>query len=691
MDFLVQTGRISESLAKELTKYNDYIPFYRKDANGDVVLDIGGAPRVRVGNLKDQPYLHELAGDDQRIVDIYTGALQNTSLLIDMALGNLATRNTAFSLNELGLVKPRMKDGKPVPGTYIRKGTGPASDKVIRFYVKPVDENDDGRRYVEVDTDTVGVPAEFVVQGLSGVNTSIPTAVKIMGAPARLLRTWVTRSPVYAARQIIRDPFVAVMASGVDTAPVLSSLREIAKTLPKTLRGETIDSEITRFGLISSNVFTGTVEDQQKMMLQLAGKTGLRGQINNWFAKADVMAMQGDAATRQVAFNNYRRQGLSEMEAILATHELMPFSQRGTSASLFLLSTMVPFLNAQIQGFNVLYKAFRGKGTFQDKLRIKQKLWQRGAMMFGATMLYALLMSEDEAYQNANDDERYNNWFVYVPGVDEPVRIPIPFELGIVFKALPEAIVNVMMGDRTAEEAAKALLKMVKNAVPLGPSALPQAIKSPIEVLADYSFYTGRSIVGERLKDVDPSERFNQNTTEIAKMIGKVTGKIPILGEYLSPVQIEYLVRGYTGGLPLALASMTNPVFGGGGTGGEKPEMRASELPVFGSIFQPKDAGGLINRAYKDVESVERAKKTYNKLEEEGRESDAEAYADQFADLLSLAPLAGQFRQRMGELAKEEREVKADPNMAGAEKRRLLDEIRQERIELAKDLISERE
>ena len=691
MDFLVQTGRISESLAKELTKYNDYIPFYRKDANGDVVLDIGGAPRVRVGNLKDQPYLHELAGDDQRIVDIYTGALQNTSLLIDMALGNLATRNTAFSLNELGLVKPRMKDGKPVPGSYIRKGTGPASDKVIRFYVKPVDENDDGRRYVEIDTDTVGVPAEFVVQGLSGVNTSIPTAVNIMGIPARLLRTWVTRSPVYAARQIIRDPFVAVMASGVDTAPVLSSLREIAKTLPKAVRGETIDSEITRFGLISSNVFTGTVEDQQKMMLQLAGKTGLRGQINNWFAKADVMAMQGDAATRQVAFNNYRRQGLSEMEAILATHELMPFSQRGTSASLFLLSTMVPFLNAQIQGFNVLYKAFRGTGTFQDKLRIKQKLWQRGAMMFGATMLYALLMSEDEAYLNANDDERYNNWFVYVPGVDEPVRIPIPFELGIVFKALPEAIVNVMQGDRTAEEASKALLKMIKNAVPLGPSALPQAIKAPIEVLSDYSFYTGRSIVGERLKDVDPSERFNQNTTEIAKMIGKVTGNIPILGEYLSPVQIEYLVRGYTGGLPLALASLTNPVFGGGGTGGEKPEMRASELPVFGSIFQPKDAGGLINRAYKDVESVERAKKTYNKLEEEGREKDAEAYSDQFADLLSLAPLAGQFRQRMGELAKEEREVKADPNMPGTEKRRLLDEIRQERIELARDLISERE
>jgi hypothetical protein len=376
------------------------------------------------------------------------------------------------------------------------------------------------------------------------------------------------------------------------------------------------------------------------------------------------------------------------MEAALATYETMPFTQRGTSSSLFLLSTMVPFLNAQIQGLNVLYNAFSGKATFQEKLHIKQKLWQRGMLMFGMSMAYALLMSEDEAYQNANDDERYNNWFVYVPGIDEPVRVPIPFELGIPFKALPEAIVNVMRGDRTAAEAVKALSKMVQNSVPLGPTSIPQAVKAPLEVIADYSFYTGRSIVGDRLAAVDPSERFNANTTELAKFIGKGTGSIPFLGEYLSPVQIEYMMRGYTGSLPLALASMTNPLFGS--AAGEKPTARASEMPVVGSLFQPKDATGLVNRAYKDMETINRAGQTYDKLMEEGREKEADAYADRFADELSLAPLAGEFKQKMGRLAREEREIKSDPNLSGPEKRRQLDEIRQERIETAKELISER-
>jgi len=680
MNFLVQTGALPANKAIDLVKNNDYVPFYRTEQNGNVVLDLGGADRVRIGNLKDQPYLKELVGGDERIVDIYTGALQNTNLLIDMALHNLASRNVAFTLADLGLV-----DIRGEKGIGIRPGKGPAGDKVIRFSVQPVNDKDDGFRHVVVNTDSTGIPSEYLVQGLAGVNTSVPSLVKSMGFFARTLRSWVTRNPVYAARQIIRDPFTATMASGVDTIPVLTSLKAMSTSIGRMRRGEVGTSEIERLGLVSSNVFTGTSEDMQKILLQI---TSGKGGWESYLAKADALAAQGDAATREVAFNSFRKQGLSELEAALATYETMPFTQRGTSSSLFLLSTMVPFLNAQIQGLNVLYNAFTGKATFQEKLRIKQKLWQRGMMMFGMSMAYALLMSEDEAYQNANDDERYNNWFVYVPGIDEPVRVPIPFELGIPFKALPEAIVNVMRGDRTAAEAVKALGKMVQNSVPLGPTSIPQAIKAPIEIIADYSFYTGRSIVGDRLAGVDPSERFNANTTELAKFIGKGTGAIPFFGEYLSPVQIEYMLRGYTGSLPLALASMANPLFGS--AAGEKPTARASELPVVGSLFQPKDATGLINRAYKDMEAINRAGQTYKKLDEEGRTKEADDYADRFADELSLAPLAGEFKQKMGQLAKEEREIKADPNLSGPEKRRQLEEVRKERIELSKELISER-
>ena len=301
-----------------------------------------------------------------------------------------------------------------------------------------------------------------------------------------------------------------------------------------------------------------------------------------------------------------------------------------------------------------------------------------------------LIMSDDEAYKNANDDEKYNNWFVYTPFSKEPFKVPIPFELGILFKAIPEAMVNVAKGDREAGEAINAIRKLIQNNIPLGPSSLPQAIKPIIEITADDSFYTGRGIVGERLKGVDPSERYNANTNEILKLIGKGTGSIPVLGEYLSPVQLEYLIRGYFGSLPLALASITNPAF----STGEAPEGRgivSSTTPVIGSLFQPLDANGMINRAYKDMESIQRTKATYNKFIEDGNEKGISKLLDAEADKLNLAPLAGNFRSRMGNLAKEERRIKSDPDMSAAEKRELLDMIKEEKIGLSKELISARE
>ena len=677
--FLVSTGAMSKELANNLVKGDAYIPYYRKEADGTIVLDLNeGVKNVRIGNIKDQPYLNELVGGNERIVDAFTGILQNTNLLMDMGLRNLATRQTAFALDSMGLLeKGKDKEGAD-KRTGIRKGPGPANDKSIRFYI-----NGD-QVHAVVDTEAVGVPSELVVEGLGGVSTSVPTIVKMMGIPASILRTFITRNPVYALRQAARDPLNAVMTNGIELKAMGNSYKILGKAL--TGNKEAV-SDVFKYGITGSNVYTGTVEDMQKQMMRmLDGKNG----IDNFYAKLDTLAVNADSATRQAAFTNFRKQGMTEMEAMLATYELMPFTQRGTSASMFWLSTMVPFLNAQIQGLNVLYKAMSGKATFQEKLKVKQQFYAKGAMMFGMSVAYAVMMSDDEAYKNANDDEKYNNWFVYTPFSKEPFKVPIPFELGILFKAIPEAMVNVAKGDREAGEAINAIRKLIQNNIPLGPSSLPQAIKPIIEVTADYSFYTGRSIVGERLKGVDPSERYNANTNEILKLIGKGTGSIPVLGEYLSPVQLEYLVRGYFGSLPLALASITNPAF----STGEAPEGRgivSSTTPVIGSLFQPLDANGMINRAYKDMESIQRTKQTYNKLVEDGNEKGISKLLDAEADKLNLAPLAGNFRSRMGNLAKEERRIKSDPDMSAAEKRELLDMIKEEKIGLSKELISARE
>ena len=296
-------------------------------------------------------------------------------------------------------------------------------------------------------------------------------------------------------------------------------------------------------------------------------------------------------------------------------------------------------------------------------------------------MLYASMMSDDEGYQNANDDEKFGNWFVPNPFGDDHLRVPIPFEVGLLFKAIPEALVNTAWGDTKARDSLSALGKMAWNSIPIG---APQGLKPLFEVAINHSFYTGRAIDSERMMNLEPGERYDQRTTEVAKMLGGILG--------VSPNKIDYLIRGYTGSLPLAIASVANPILRGGK--GEQPESRgllSSETPLIGSFFQPIDANGLVNKAYKDMEEVVRAKATYDKMIEEGREEEADAYVNANADVIGMASFAGRFRQKMGELTKKERQVRADEVMSASQKRAELDAIRQDKIALAKDLINARE
>lgn len=666
INFAVKTGAIPKALGAELLKNKDYVPFYRPRDDGSVFLEIGGAPAIKIGNLADQPYLHELVGGDKPIFDVYTSALQNTSMLTDMALRNLATRNTAFALGDMGLLKV----GENEKGVGLHKGDGPKGADVLRFKI-------DGENYwAKVDTKAAGIEPELLVKGMEGVNTSLPNIVKMMNVPANLLRKWVTRNPAYALRQVVRDPLNAVMTTGLDTTPIVSSFKEISKMIRGKSEGEPL---LQRRGILGGQVLTGTSEDMTKILRDVtAGKKGWEYRM----AQLDQLAIQGDAATRVVMYNNFIKQGLSEMEATLATLEAMNFSKRGISPSLFALSTMVPFMNAQIQGLNVLYQAFTGKMPFNEKLKVKQKLIQRGLMMAAFTMTYAAMMQDDESYQNANDDEKYGNWFLPNPFGEEHIKVPIPFEIGLIFKAIPEALVNTMSGDEKARDTMSAIGKMAWNSIPISG---PQGIKPLLEVSINHSFFTGREIESARLQRYEPGERYTERTSEVAKLVGGALN--------ISPTKIDYLVRGYTGSLPLAVASLANPILRSSETG-EQPEPRgllSSETPLVGSFFQAKDASGLVNKAYKDMEEVVQSKETYKKMMEEGREQEAEAYMEANADMIAMGTMAGKFRKKMGDLTKQERMIRADGGLSGAEKREALDEIKQMKIELAKTFSSARE
>ena len=645
VDFLAQTGAVSKDLAAKLLKENDYIPFYRS-RNGNAELIIGNESPIRIGNIAAQPYLQELVGSGKPILDFMTSSVQNTNMLTDMALRNIATKNAVFELVNLGLAK-------------IGKGSGAAGTNIVKFKVDGED------RFAMIDTDAVGIPADILVKGMEGIPTQMPFAFRILGAPAQLLRKAVTLSPLYAARQLFRDSVAAPILAGADFVPVIGALKELRSATKGTLESR---------GITGGQVFTGGQEDLVKILRDISEGKDSKFTLTSLISKAEALNMAADATTRRAQYNSYIKQGLSEMEATLMSLESMNFNKRGSSPSIHIVNSIIPFFNAQIQGLNVLYKAATGKMPFNERLKIQEKMLTRGLLIAGGTLAYAAMMGDDEAYKNATPEQKYGNWFVRIPGMDEPIKLPIPFEVGYIFKALPEALYNTMTTEHGGEEAVKAFKTIILQTIPGGSSyGIPQALKPAIEAGLGKSFYTGRDILSRREQELLPEQQFRENTSEIAKSIGKVAG--------VSPVVLEQLVSGYTGTMGLAFLQAVSLGVPTGDTP-EKAYKRLSDMPVAGGLFQTNDAGGIINSTYDRMNEFKKVKATFDDMLAKGDRAGAKAFIQERGNEYAGAQLADQFSTTMGQLTKYEQAVRAS-DATPEKKREQLDSIRKLKIQYA--------
>ena len=644
VNFLQDMGVISKETAASLSKSNDYIPYYR-DRNGEAELVIGGEGTYRVGSLKDQPQLRELIGGNQKIFDFLTSSVQNTSMIMDMGLRNMATKNAMFELQSLGLAS-----------FYGGEASGP---NVVQF-------REDGQdRYVRVDTDAAGIPSNLLVKGMEGIPVNNSALVRAMAMPATLLRRAVTMSPLYSARQIFRDSVAAPLTSGADFTPVMAAIKQIGKMDTKG----TLESR----GIVGGQVFTGGNEDLTRILGEFqSGKIGLSQLV----AKAEAVAMEADALTRRAQYDSYIRQGLSEMEATLMSLESMNFNRKGMSPSVRLASTLIPFFNAQLQSLDVLYRAMTGKMPMNERLDIQGKLYRRGAALAVTAIAYTMLMQDDPLYKNAQPDEKYGNFFVHLPGTKEALRVPVPFEIGYIFKSIPEAIINSMASDAGAEDAYKAFKTIAIQTIPGATSGfMPAGVKPLVENATNHSFFTGRELESKAEQEREAQFRYRDSTSELAKGIGAITGT--------SPIKLENLIRGYTGTMGIAFTQAINAASPGNGV--PKPTKKLSELPVIGAAFQPEDAGGVVSDMYDHMARAREVQKTYNQLVKEGNGAEARQYLQENVNMLATKTMTGNLQETMGKLKKAEMAIKAS-SLTPDEKSARLDEIQKMRIQIASNV-----
>jgi len=156
----------------------------------------------------------------------------------------------------------------------------------------------------------------------------------------------------------------------------------------------------------------------------------------------------------------------------------------------------------------------------------------------------------------------------------------------------------------------------------------------------------------------------------------------------ISPISIDYLIRGYFGGLGIAIVQLANPILAADQKEIAEPSTKPSKVPLIGGLFQPVEGRGTLDEAYDRMQEIKRIKGSYNKLVEEGKRAEAQEFAQGYANDLAQTSISGRVQKQLGELAKQERAIKASPTMPTEEKDRRLEQLDKMKVQIARQFLA---
>jgi hypothetical protein len=379
-------------------------------------------------------------------------------------------------------------------------------------------------------------------------------------------------------------------------------------------------------------------------------------------------------ATRAEIYKRVLAETNNEAEALFQASEVMNFSRKGNFAVMQAITALVPFMNARIQGMDVLYRSGFGQAANANKERMQKAFIVRSLSILALSAMYWAMVHDDDEYKKLTKEERDGYWII--PGLtfnDKPFRFPIPFEIGVVFKVLPERILELKYGQDTPKDFRESITRNIVDTLKFNP--IPQAFIPIAENITNHSFFTGEKIVGRGLEDVAKPLQYNASTSLFAKELGEATG--------MSPIQIENFVRGYTGTMGMYAVNMLDSFFGSQGDP-VKATIRAEQLPVIKRFFASDS--GTVAQYYDLKDEVDEVVRTVNFLSERDPERLEKYLTESNMNLYAMRGYISTLDKHMKQIRAYRTAVNNDKTMSGNEKRAILDELHQYEIDLTADI-----
>ena len=645
-------------------EHDFYLPFYR------VVEDEGQTRGPSTGGqLVRQKAFQHLKGGTQPLGDPLQNILKNWFHLIDASLKNRAATLALDTATHLGVAQT-------VPEAL--------TDKTSVWVMK------DGRKV------HYHVADPLTLEAISALHTPMPSGwmIKALAGAKRALTLGTTISPAFKARNLLRDSIAALAVSHLSP----NAFSNVVQGYRAAKEGSTTQAALLagggtfRFGTLlegdrdaAAKRIAGfkpdTVLDSKE---KIRGVLGLMSKgLEGWNRFGDRL----ETANRAALYQQRRTEGKTHLQAALAARDLMDFAQSGGWGATRFLITTVPFLNARIQGLDVLYrKGFKplaktvlGRGSTAERQQAARFALTTFLVSAASVLLYLIFKDDEDFKQREQWDRDMYLWFK-IPGVQQPFRIPKSFEvgaLGTIAERIAEQLCDPRAGGELFAERMKAMLTQTFAFDPM-----PQLFKPLQEIRENKSHFTQRPLETLDMERLSPERRYRAETSALA--IGLSQAGLGRVG--LSPVQIEHLIRGYFGWIgaqALLLGDRAvRPVL----DWPEKPQT-LKEAPIFGDLlnsFAPDGRGSrYVTEFYAQLQQLRQVHADARLLQKLGDPA-LTGFVQAHRQALTLAQPAERVARALAELGQAERYIANDRTLSGSKKQALIDRLRQRKALLAR-------
>jgi GNAT superfamily N-acetyltransferase len=494
---------------------------------------------------------------------------------------------------------------------------------------------ENGRRTI------VEIQDPLIAEAILGMETVGMKMWEPLAAAANFTRRTITLSPVFQLKQVFKDAPTAALVTGVKRPDLL--MGGVMRDFIGAVRGDDPVAEILR-----SQGIGGFYSPARTPEADVKRQIGI---INNntydYVMKAlDHFGDSSDMAQRIAIYKRVMAETGNETLALYQAANVINFLRHGSGQVAQALVKTVPFLNAYAQSIDVLYDALRGGGLRgKDRAAALQQLAITGSLLAGTTLIYAMLVGDDDDYMKMDDQSKIRSYMI--PGTD--VVLPMNTSAAFFFKAIPELLYNKVVNEGTENEVdAKRLRTAMKEAAVdllLGPTPVPSAVKPIIEIGLDYNFFTSRPVTPRGMQSLDAYQQYDMRTSEAAKILSSLTGTDE--KRVLNPMEADHLVRSIFGTAGAMVAWSSNLV---GEAAEFRPEMGLKEMPVTGAFLRPEVPRGREDLFYKLKDDTDRKYRTFLKLTERDNQAEAQAYINRHPNLVAYYEYTSEMDAQLKEI-----------------------------------------